>query len=181
VTNFGDRGQPRRKCWHSKSVRRGAFAVASLLLSGCVSGSHPPQFAKLMGSEKYQWEFASGEEAIDRKGDDLTRLPGVTPEQKQAVIDKVVKGEKLTGRSYYVYRGWPKPDRVKNLAPWLQWYSQPVAKRASNRNGTDEEWEYDWCVIYFRRNRVADLQFKETPNEPRPIYRWSGKVLESRK
>jgi len=53
----------------------------------------------------------------------------------------------------------------------------PVHMRKSERQGADMEWEYGFCIAFFFRDRIVDVQWKESPDEPQPIYRWSGKVI----
>jgi hypothetical protein len=144
-----------------------------LLLSGCAF-IVPTFVLRLLGYEHRVWKFYSGENAIYFKGD---KLPEVTPEQREAVRQKWLRGEPLTGRKYDVYCCERKPKPTDAQWSDLAWTVHPLEKRPSRRPDADEEWEYDWCIIYYRRDLVVDLQFKETPNEPQPIYRWSGKEI----
>jgi hypothetical protein len=156
-------------------ARIGTAIALALIVSGC-GYMLPAPVLRVLGYEYYVWEYISGEKAIDRKGKEL---PDISPEERERVWQKFLRGEPLTGREYYVTMGEKRPDPgEKVIIEESVWSAQPVAKRTSQRPDADEEWEFDWCIVYLYRGRVISLQFKETPDEPKPIYRWSGKVLE---
>jgi len=109
----------------------------------------------------HEWTYISGERAMAARPNEL----GVPDETWSALLQKQLRKEQLTGRWLHIWKGW-----TTNELDSIQ-YGKLLEKRSSTRTGFDEEWEYDCWIVYMRRGRVEDVWFKETPNEPQPIYR----------
>jgi hypothetical protein len=147
--------------------RRGRFVVSlASMVSLCILVQSCSVLEKTPGIGKHMWLFASGEVATARHPAEIR----VFEEVRMALIEKELRREPLTGREFYIYRGTPS-DHLPFIC------GEPLEKRPSARNGFDQEWEYDWCIVYFWRGRIKDLQFKDTPNEPQPVLRRSTDLI----
>ena len=138
-----------------------SFAVP--LIAGCAA--FWTVYAHYPGAGYHQWEYASGEMAIYRYGERL-RLGW---EERKRVFEKKDRGETLTGRQFQLTK-YSNRDQV------LDWVGEPQHRRKRSSRWGDEEWEYEFCVIYFKKGGVTYLRFKDQTAEPQPIYRWSGRV-----
>ncbi len=135
--------------------------IGALVTGGCATLSHVP------GLGVHVWDYASGEQALYYHRYDVQP---VDPAELARVDAKNSRGELLSGRNYSIVAG-------ATQAGLLDYFRGEtlIARRPSERQGFDEEWEYSFCTIYFRAGRVRDVVFKNTPDQP-PVYRWSGYI-----
>jgi hypothetical protein len=92
-------------------------------------------------------------------------------EECKKVYDKRdVRHEPLTGQRFNFTIGMSQRDVVYQMG-------EPLERRKSDRWFCDEEWVYKVCIIYFGHGILKDLRFRDAPDEPKPIYRWSGREM----
>jgi vacuolar-type H+-ATPase subunit E/Vma4 len=63
----------------------------------------------------------------------------------------------LSGEDYTIRVGEKQQDILKKIGPPIAKYQKPLPLDRP----FDEAWEYSFCLIYFRKDRVRELVFKK--------------------
>jgi hypothetical protein len=136
------------------------IVLAAVAAGGCAGLSQVPGLGVV-----HEWVYASGEQALYYHRYNL-RQP-VDSNELVRVDAKNERGERLEGRNYFIRAGASQAGVLDEFQ-----HETLMARRPSERPGCDEEWEYDFCIVYFRAGRVTDVVFKNTPDHP-PVYHGS--------
>jgi hypothetical protein len=90
----------------------------------------------------------------------------VNPEGKGSVKKPTSKSwNNLSGVEYKLVIGERKDEILKKLGV-------PVKKKVAKNPKYDEIWEYDFCTMYFKKDRLRKLKFKKVKS---PYYQSEGK------
>ena len=97
----------------------------------------------------------------------------------EEIVDKLERSPQVTYlTSKYGARKWSELEGVyvefkqgEKTESILQKAGDPDAIKKSDIKGFDEIWQYDFCIMFIRNNKLKDLKFKDRQG---PVYMQQG-------
>lgn len=136
----------------------GAVLLISIFLSGCATTYHYSTGRKAEREDKESFYklnkmLESGEVELGEETEDIVRNINNTlnPKGEKSLSELCSKEEGVK----YVLKTGEKQESI------LAKTGEPISKIISLDKKYDEIWEYDFCHMYFKKNRLKKVVFKQ--------------------